>query len=337
MTKPLTAADSLSCWVISDGRRGIENQALGLAESLSRARALDIKRCAIDNTGAFKAATPRMQFTLRAKPSDYRLMPPYPQIAIGCGRQAIAPLLSIKAAAPDTFTCYIQDPHIDPAQFDLVIAPEHDNLAASNVETMIGAPNRITRELIIKATVAFKSQLEVLPMPRIAMLIGGTSKTHKLTKPQHDIHIKAAMDGLNNGYSLMITASRRTPDWAMADYRKLASHHENIWFYDGAQPDNPYFAFLGGADIILVTEDSTNMLTEACATGKPVFILPMERKSVSGKAGKFQHLYDALQERCNMQPYQGSFKTMPYSPLDETARIAAQFWAHFDARSATLN
>jgi len=72
----------------------------------------------------------------------------------------------------------------------------------------------------------------------------------------------------------MITTSRRTPKSSIQDYKQFASKHENVWLYDG-EGENPYYAFLGGADAILVTEESTNMLTEACATGKPVFRLSM--------------------------------------------------------------
>ena len=50
-----------------------------------------------------------------------------------------------------------------------------------------------------------------------------------------------------------------------------------IWNGEGP---NPYFAFLAGADYILVTEDSTNMATEAASTGKPVFVLKMDGHSL---------------------------------------------------------
>lgn len=324
--------DPLSLWVISDGRRGIENQALGLAEALSLSRSVEITRHTITNHGAFKAAQPRMQFALRGKPADYGLPKALPDIVIGCGRQAIAPLLAIKAARESVFTSYIQDPKIDPARFDLVIAPTHDGLSARNVATMIGAPNRITRDQIVKGTVAHQDRLDTLPMPRVALLIGGTSKTHKLQKADHDVHMQAAKDALAQGYSVMITASRRTPDWVIEDYQSLCATHNKAWLYDGTGDDNPYFAYLGGAEVILVTEDSTNMLTEACATGKPVFRLPM-----SGKAGKFKALYDSLNARCNVTRYAGCFDAPAYPPLAETARIAEQFWAQYDARGATLN
>ena len=37
----------------------------------------------------------------------------------------------------------------------------------------------------------------------------------------------------------------------------------------GAESPNPYLGFLAGADYLLVSADSVNMLSEARATGKP--------------------------------------------------------------------
>ena len=135
----------------------------------------------MDAGAAFKAAPPKMQFTMRSDPVRYGLGAPYPDIAIGCGRQAIAPLMALKKEAGDNiFTVYIQDPRIEPDAFDLVIAPEHDQLEGDNVVSMIGAPNRITNTEIIGQVLNFNEKLSTLPMPRAAMLIGGPSKTHKL-------------------------------------------------------------------------------------------------------------------------------------------------------------
>ena len=321
----------LTCFVISDGRRGIENQALGLAEAAGRSHPLDIIRHTIENGTAFKAASPTLQFAMKSKPADYGLKGPPPQMAIGCGRQAIAPLLALKKHSPNTFTIYIQDPRMDTDRFDLVIAPEHDNLSGRNIETMIGSPNRLTETELVGQMLSFSDELAALPMPRAAMLIGGNSKTHKLGKTEHADHIKAAQDLIDTGYSLLITTSRRTPDWALKNYKLLGSDHDNVWTYSGDGP-NPYFAFLGGADIILVTEDSTNMLAEAASTGKPVFTLPMQ-----GKPGKFQQLYDSLAKRCNIRPFDGNLVSDIYEPLEETQRIAQQLWAHYEARTAAIN
>ena len=327
----MSSAAPLSCVVISDGRRGIENQALGLSEAAGRLRPLQIITLIIENGTAFKAASPTLQFAMKSRPFDYGFKGPPPQIAIGCGRQAIAPLLALKKADPETFTVYIQDPRMDTDRFDLVIAPEHDTLTGRNIETMIGSPNRVTKTEITGQMLSFSDGLAKLPMPRAAMLIGGTSKTHKLSKPQHDAHMKAARNLMSQGYSLLITTSRRTPDWAIDDYKLLDSGHDNVWCYGGDGP-NPYFAFLGGADVILVTEDSTNMLTEAASTGKPVFTLPMQ-----GKPGKFSELYRSLKERCNIRPFDGNLDSKDYKPLNETDRMAHQLWAHYEARTAAIN
>jgi mitochondrial fission protein ELM1 len=148
------------------------------------------------------------------------------------------------------------------------------------------------------------------------MLIGGTSKTHKLSKDVHAVHIKAAKTALASGRSLLLTTSRRTPDWAVAEYRELASQENQMWFYEGGEP-NPYFAFLGAAETILVTEDSTNMLTEACTAGKSVLTLPMD-----GTPGKFEKLYSSLRTRCNVMRFDDTFKTPDYPALSETNRAA---------------
>ena len=322
---------ALSCWVISDGRRGIENQALGLAEAAARIQALDIERHVIENGKAFGAASPHLQFGLKSKPSEYGLPKALPHLAIGCGRQAIAPLLALKKASASIFTAYVQDPRVDTSHFDVVFAPQHDQLTGSNVEVMIGSPNRVTNTLIITQTLNFATKLQTLPMPRVAMLIGGPSKTHKFSKSNHKAHLNAARQALSEGFSLLITVSRRTPAKIIKDYQILASDNDNVWLYDG-EGENPYYAFLGAADSIVVTEDSTNMLTEACATGKPIFRLPM-----SGKPGKFDILYNQLSSRCNISQFHGQFTASPYEPLSETHRAAQQLWAHYGRRSAVFN
>ena len=312
--------EALRCLVLSDGRRGIENQALGLAERCAGLRPLAIQTHHITHGKAVAALPPKAQSRL------VKFDLPECDIAIGCGRQAIAALIHLKRRRPDLMTVYVQDPRLDPSAFDLVIAPEHDAVRGANVEIIIGSPNRVTQTKIIGETLNFAQGLKKLPMPRAALLIGGTSKTHKLDKASHEAHIAAAQGLASAGQSLLITTSRRTPDFAKLAWKRFASDKDYVWLHDGEGP-NPYFAFLGGADIILVTEDSTNMLVEACATGKPVYRLPM-----SGQAGKFQILYDALETRCGAVRYDGQPGGDDYPPLDETTRMAEAVWTYFDTR-----
>jgi len=316
------AKEAPHCLVISDGRRGIENQALGLAESCAALRDLQIQIRHISHGKALKALPPKAQ--LRATKFDL----PECDIAIGCGRQAIAPLLYLKKRRPRVMTIYIQDPRIDPSEFDLVIAPEHDGLAGENVITMIGSPNRITQARLTEETAQFSDRLAGFLAPRAAILIGGTSKTRELDLVSHEAHMAAAQSLLSKGHSLFITASRRTPEFAVLAWKRFASTFETVWFHDGGEGPNPFFAFLGAADIILVTEDSTNMLTEGCAAGKPTYRLPM-----AGRPGKFQQLYDALEKRCGTVRYNGQINRGNYPPLIETMRAAKVVWTKYDQRA----
>ncbi len=307
-------AAPLTCWVISDGRRGIENQALGLAEALSDRQTLNITQQIVTNGKLFGLLPPWTQFRLRKSPDRYFKHESAPDMAIGCGRAAIAPLLALKRQHKDNiFTVYVQSPRMNPYYFDAVIAPEHDRLTGPNVFNMIGSPNRITEQ-------ALEADKDLIAKPKgetAAFLIGGTSKSRALTPDIHKQHLELIKALAGDGIHVFVTTSRRTPSDVVADYKKLNGEADFVTAYTGDGP-NPYFAYLRHADRIFVTEDSTNMLTEACATGKPVFRLPM-----AGSPGKFQQLYDALEKRCRVRPaLESDLTSQSYAPLDETGRAA---------------
>jgi len=322
MNAPLTA------WVISDGRRGIENQALGLAQAMKRQRSLSFQSHTIKHSWLFTKLPAWTQFKLRKNPASYVSEDDHPDIAIGCGRQAIAPLLALKHKFKDDIcTIYIQHPRLDPSYFDMVVAPQHDQLAGPNVISIIGSPNLITKDRL-------KADQHMLSMPKAkiaAWLIGGHSKTHKLRDHDHKNHLSLLKDLKSQGWHILVSTSRRTPEAIINDYTQLTKTSTEVDLFKG-DGENPYFAFLYHADKIFVTEDSTNMLTEACATGKPVF-----RLSMTGKAGKFQKLYDVLETRCHVRPATGSdLSSVEYEPLNETAVAAEKVWMAFDKKFRPL-
>jgi len=318
---------SLSCWVISDGRRGIENQALGLAEAISEQRSSVIQKHHIANGALFSAVPAWTQFKLRKRPEAYLDYESWPDIAIGCGRQAIAPLLALKRAyGKDVLTVYVQNPRLDPSYFDLVIATEHDKLSGPNVFSIIGSPNRITAKRL-----AENAKLIERPTGKIAAwLIGGNSKSHKLNDACHKQHLEILRTLSKDDWHIFVTTSRRTPNVVIADYKRLAQNTDTIHLYNGGKP-NPYFAYLHHADTIFVTEDSTNMLVEACSTGKQVYRLPMD-----GKPGKFQNLYNALEEKCGTGYFDPARKFKPYEALSETKRAATFVLDNYDNRMRDL-
>jgi len=304
-----------TCWVVSDGRRGIENQALGLAEAMSVKAELDISSHHISRSGLLAMLPGPLQNLLGRK---YKFPSSTPDLAIGCGRQAIAPLMDLKSKG--AFTVYVQDPRLDPVNFDVVIAPEHDQLSGENVLSIIGSPNRITPEKLETD----KGLIKVKDGKVAAFLIGGKSKNHDYDDAHIHQHSELFVSLLEDDWQIFLTASRRTTNKAMQYFSHFDNDFENFNFYDGRGP-NPYFAYLYHAHMIFVTEDSTNMLTEACATGKPVFRLPM-----AGQPGKFQTLYDALEKRCRVRlAINSDLSPQSYAPLQETKRAAAFVWDKF--------
>jgi mitochondrial fission protein ELM1 len=162
----------------------------------------------------------------------------------------------------------------------------------------------------------------------VAVLIGGKSKAHGLSARRaaemaRDIELPV----VQAGGSVMVTFSRRTPDDARAILAaRLKGLPGVIWDGEG---ENPYFAFLAGADYILATEDSANMATEAAATGKPVFILKME-----GDSMKFRLFHQDLERLGAARPYGAALHGWTYEPLAETDRAAAEVLRRLDARPA---
>ena len=287
--------------VVSDGRRGIENQALGLAEAVARLTPMTLETLHVARTGAIY--TPDRSA---------------PDLWIGCGRAAVKAALTHKRAWPDTRFVYVQDPKTRHDVFDLIIAPRHDRLIRANAVSIIGAPNRITPERLAEAArdPALSAPIDALPAPRAAVLIGGASKRHRFTDAVGAYLLDRLAGVLDQGASLMVTVSRRTPPAFTAALKTRFAGEPRVLIHDG-DGLNPYFAWLARADWIFVTEDSTNMLGEAASTGTPVC-----RLSLDGEPGKFSALYEALEASGAVRPWLGRLERWAYAPLHETERAA---------------
>ncbi|WP_443748366.1 mitochondrial fission ELM1 family protein [Asticcacaulis solisilvae] len=315
LSRPLTV------WAVSDGRAGIENQALGLAEAIARQTPAEITVKRVHYAPLFDrwpTALKVLPDSMLAGDSD-RIAAPYPDIWIAAGRASLPFSLRMrKRSHGDTFVVQLQDPKTDLKTFDLVIAPEHDGLVAPNVLPLLGSTNRITRDMLAADYMKWRQQLTQLKGPHIAVLIGGKSRAYDLSLDRAAalaLQVKLAVAEVNG--SMLLTLSRRTPEPARAVIKDVLKDTPGI-LYDG-EGDNPYFAFLHAADHILVTEDSVNMTTEAAATGKPLHMLALDRLK---EGGKFETFHRALRMHGIAKPFSGHLEHWSYVPLDETARAA---------------
>jgi len=314
-------AEPLSVWIVTDGRAGIEAQALGLAEAIARRApiAVTTKRIRLRTPWSWlpPGFIPAAQDALTIESDP--ISAPWPDIFIGCGRASVPFALGVRAwSNAKTFVVQLQDPRVNPREFDVVIPPLHDELEGQNVLPIVGACNRITSERLENAVSQYKSsQLEELPSPRFAVLIGGKSKRQDISPARaREISDSLAAVQRETGGTLLATLSRRTSDAARMQFRTwLAPHCAVFYENEGA---NPYPAILGVADHIFVTADSVNMATEAAATGKPVHIL-----AVDGQLGKLTKFHQSLARRGCARPFNGRLETWSYPPLLETDRAAA--------------
>jgi mitochondrial fission protein ELM1 len=249
-------------------------------------------------------------------PKD-EICPPWPDLLITCGRRSVAAALAIKRASHGrTFAVHIQDPRVPPDCFDMVVPPEHDGLVGPNVYPSKGALHKLTREALNMAAQHFRGSFSAIRRPFVAVLIGGKSKAYDLT-PSRMRELATQLKSLvtDHGAGMVITTSRRTgTDNEVILREVLAGTDAIVW--DGTG-ENPYLAMLAMADIIVVTEDSASMVSEACYTGKPVYVAKLE-----GGSRRFGTLHRSLEEAGFTRPFTGALETWSYEPLDENQRIA---------------
>lgn len=302
-------------WILTDGRPGMLNQCLGLAEAVGLPIESKIVHPGLPWTLMPVTAWPLPMWSLGAGSAS--LQPPWPRLAIGCGWRSIPFLMEIKRRSGNrTMTVQLQDPRVRTSAFDLVIAPEHDELAGENVISIIGSTNRISPENLAAAATRWQTLVQAYPSPRIAVLVGGRSKAHRFDKADATALGDQLRNLLHQGYALMVTTSRRTGDEQTRILREsLNAKHAFLW--DGTG-ENPLFGMLAHADAILVTSDSTNMMVEAAGTGKPVHVVQLECHNP-----KFDRLIQRLQHVGAVRIFDGSIGTWTYEPLRETARVAA--------------
>ena len=309
-------ASHATCWILSDGTRGMEvqseamAQALGFSFEIKRYRPLPLLR-----------AWPRLALSGWLPPHDGgdSLAAPWPQVAIACGRRNAGALLWLKQASRgQVFSIQIQNPKSANKHFDLLITPAHDRVTGGNVLTSTGSLNAINETVLAAAAEAFAAELAPLPKPRVAVLVGGSNRRYKLTAADIAGFANNLADfAVTHGAGLMVSTSRRTPEHGIAALQQCLEDVPHLLW--AGQGENPYFAYLAAADAIIVTSDSGNMMSEACATGKPVYIA--EIKPEQGRLKLFQ---EQLIAAGMARPFDGELETWHYPPLREAERIAAQ-------------
>lgn len=303
------------CWILTDGTVGMRIQCLGLADAAGLTPV--IKR--IHPSWLLRALP--VAGTLAGIPATAGgdpISPPWPDVVISCGRRTAGAALAVRRlAGGKPFLAHIQDPRIDPKHFDMLIVPEHDPARGPNVVTTLGALNPQAPEKLAEAAKPWLAETADLPRPLIAVNIGGSNKRYEFSADSVARFVEELRRlSASSGGSLLVACSRRTDDATRKTLAKgLADVPGVVWTGEG---ENPYLAFLHLCDALVVTSDSVNMASEACATGKPVHIATLEQET-----GRLAAFHARLRAEGYTRPFEGRLESWSYAPLRETARVGA--------------
>ena len=305
---------SAAVWALSDGHAGNVRQAVALATVLGVS---PVEQIVLQPSLAARVFAPR-RYPLLARPfgRDFAAGPT-PKIAIGCGRQAALATRLLRERG--SRVVQILDPRIDPAHWDLVIAPEHDRLRGANVIRTLGSLHPVDDAWLADARARFAAFAE-LPQPRTAVLLGASSRHVRFDRTAFEV-LAAKLEAVlaRDGGSVLVTTSRRTPrELREALRRRFAETPGLTWLGEEDGP-NPYAGLLAWADRIVCSPDSVNMVSEACATRVPVYVYDPQRAD-----GRVRVFLDSLLQRGRIRAMDATLAPFEVEPLRETARVATE-------------
>jgi mitochondrial fission protein ELM1 len=309
-------------WGITSGQAGMAAQ----VRSLALALALEIDMKTADIAAPFRFLPNALFPPLRKlivpvmlKRGSDGVSEPFPDMVISCGRRAALIAMGLKSLSPATRFIHIQDPQMKADCFDLVVAMAHDRIEGDNVIKTRFALHAVTPALLQSARVYFNDLFAPYAAPRIAVLFGGSTNKYRLTRSAMLKAIDSLKAMLSAGGSLLITPSRRTGEANLALLREAFAGDARVYIYDLAS-ENPYHGMLAWADAAVVTNDSVNMMSEAQATGKPLYILPL-----SGHRGtKPARFAQSLLDQGVAREFMGAFAQWEYSASNEMQELAGQ-------------
>ncbi|MEM7070215.1 MAG: ELM1/GtrOC1 family putative glycosyltransferase [Pseudomonadota bacterium] len=208
-----------------------------------------------------------------------------PDIAIGCGRKSAWSVAQMSMR--NVFTIQILRPPCSIKKFNHVIIPQHDLINGANVIKTIGALNKINVSMLNNIKQKHAHFFANYPKPHIGVLIGGATRHFKLDRDWL-LSLLSSLEKTASKYngSLFICAAPRSQPQLLQTILSYKDRHF-VWT-NGA--NNPYLPILASADCLIVSGESVNMLSEACATQKPVWISIPKNHNPRSKLLRFHHV-----------------------------------------------
>ncbi len=260
-------------WVLADEYSGNVSQCLGVAEALGLP--YQVKPIVYNKWATLPNSVLGSNILHITRKSAGAICSPWPDLVIASGRRTVAVARYIKKRSrASVFLAQIMWPGRPVGDLDLVSVPLHDDMGSKEgIVRTLGAPHNITANQLETAAESWQEDLSVLSRPRIAVLMGGDTKRMRFSSIMAgDFGSRCSNMAKALGGSLMVSTSRRTNRIAMRTFVESLDGEVKIFNWHEGNDLNPYLGYLALSDAVIVTGDSMSMCTEACATGRPVFI-----------------------------------------------------------------
>jgi uncharacterized protein len=298
-------------WLLAEGYAGLQAQGQGLAEAAGLVPELRV----------LKPRRPWGLLSARFWPAPLApvaasLAPPLPDIAIACGGTAAVVGAALRRRG--VRIVQVQHPRLDPRRFDVIVVNRHDRLTGTNVIVTRTALHRVTPARLAAAAEAWRDAFAPLPRPLVAVLVGGSNGRFRLDAAVGQrlaIQLAEMMD--RDRVGLLLTPSRRT-DPAVTRALADALLPRGAFVWDGSG-ENPYFGMLALADVVVATEDSVSMVSEAVATASPVLLVDLP-----GRSRRIGQFTEGLLADGRVRRFAGRLEMWPSQPMDDTAAAGAE-------------
>jgi len=299
--------------LLTEGYHGMISQVEGLAKALNA----DFQHRIVKLKWLWNYIPPKLSPVSRLilKNEQYITENEKFDLVISCGRKSVIPSIFIKKKNKKIFTIHIQDPKVRFNNFDLIVAPEHDELKGENVITSKGAIHYITRLEIEKARSYLLDKIQNEKI--VSLILGGPNKYYNFSNEElTNIFREIKSSFISQGYKAIIIPSMRTP-------KRIIDLAINEFLTDGfvvnSVDKQAYLSSLAIANSIVVTCDSTSMISEAATSGKPIFVAHMQPKRNNYRFKRFYKLFRKLGVIKNLGE---KIENWTYDSFNEAERIA---------------
>ena len=298
--------------LLTEGMHGMISQVEGLAKALD----IDFTHHKVELNHLWKLIPPNLSPVSQTvfKKIDHDDF----DVIISCGRKSVIPSIHLKKTSnKKVFNIHIQDPKVDLTHFDFIVAPEHDAIEGSNVITTKGAIHYLTENEISENKDNLNSFIKKDERKIWTLIMGGPTKYYDYSTKNMK-HIFTALYKLlkKHDFQLVVIPSMRTPINTI-HYAKefFGENHTIIVDVD----KKAYLSALAISENIIVTCDSSSMISEAALTGKPIYIASILPKKNDKRFQRFRNLFRELNIIRNLGE---EVEIWSYEKLDETNRVA---------------